>query len=175
MDLETRRFINRFANAIRNTYDIETPIQDIREVVKTLGGDVEDIETFCFDDFYDGTIKKTGERSFLIRVSKQCKERENFTIAHEIGHLFLHMGYILLPEIWKEQDEVEFHRFGDSEEEYQAHEFAAALLMPKDEYIKKIKEYSSDGMIDIKEVARYFNVSIQAATNRGRFLGHIEW
>lgn len=173
MNIETINFIERLANEIREVYHIEIPIKDIDEVVRKLDGKIEYIDNICFSDFFDGTIKIIDEHSFLIRTPTDSIERKNFTIAHEIGHLFLHMGYIILPEIWNKGDRTKFHKFDDMELEYQAHRFASAFLMPKDKYIKKIKEYSSDGRIDIKEVARYFNVSMQAATNRGVNLGMI--
>jgi Zn-dependent peptidase ImmA (M78 family) len=35
----------------------------------------------------------------------QSEERRKFTIAHELGHLFLHMGYLLDSDLWSGQDE----------------------------------------------------------------------
>lgn len=173
MNIETINFIERLANEIRKVYNIEIPIKDIDEVVRRLDGKIEYIDDNCFSDFFDGAIKIIDENSFLIRTPINNIERKNFTIAHQIGHLFLHMGYIILPEVWSKGDRTKFHKFNDMELEYQAHRFARAFLMPKDKYIEKIKECSSNGRINIKEVARYFNVSLQVATNRGIDLGKI--
>ena len=49
-------------------------------------------------------------------------------------------------------------RFGTSEQEYQANEFAASLLMPKDRYKKIVSEYAVNGTVDMARVANYFNV-----------------
>ena len=176
MKSETRKFINELADSIRDAFSIDVPIINMRKVVTIIGGEIEEGDPFDFDELYDGTIKKNKEDSFLIKISPlQSKERENFTIAHEIGHLFLHMGYIILPEIWEKQDDIEFTRFGNNEQEYQAHEFAAAFLMPKEEYKRILDENTKDNRADIKSVAKYFNVSMAAATNRGKFLGYIKW
>lgn len=177
MKQETRQFINDLATEIRVENAITVPIDNMRDVVTILGGIVETIDPFSEDSYFDGTIRKNDENSFLIRIDPfQGPERENFTIAHELGHLFLHMGYQVLPELWDEQDDTEFARFGRNEQEYQAHEFAAAFLMPEEEYREAINNnIEDDGRINIKNVAEYFRVSVPAATNRGKFLGVIEW
>ncbi len=46
------------------------------------------------------SIKKIFE---IIVFEYQPPNRKSFTIAHELGHLFLHMGYIIDEERWKVQ------------------------------------------------------------------------
>ena len=47
--------------------------------------------------------------------------------------------------------------------------------MPEEEYVRVINEnIEEDGRINIKNVAKYFNVSVPASTNRGKRLGVIE-
>ena len=138
----------------------------------TIGGTIE--EKYSFDDLCDGTIIKDGENSFRIAISPyQNNQRRAFTIAHELGHLFLHMGYRTTPSLWKVQDQRVFRRFGSSEQEYQANEFAAALLMPKDIYRHILMENVQNGRVDMAVVAKHFNVSQAAAINRGKFLGYL--
>ena len=81
------------------------------------------------------------------------------------------MGYGISKEVWERQDEVEYRRFGASEQEYQANEFAAALLMPREIYLKEVSDLAVNGTVDMEQVARKFNVSLSAVINRGRFLG----
>lgn len=170
MNHETRVFIDHFAQIVLDDYEVEVPIMQIDRVVEKIGGVVEFSEGF--DDFADGSIMKTGENSFLIRVaSNRSERRRNFTVAHELGHLFLHMGYRTNPDIWSQQDSTVYQRFGASEAEYQANEFAASLLMPSAVFKTKIDECDSDNRVDVQRVADYFNVSVAAAVNRGRFLG----
>ena len=70
-----------------------------------------------------------------------------------------------------------YHRAGSvsSEKEYQANEFAAAFLMPRDEYLKKMNEYTDGNKVNTSKIAEYFNVSVEAASNRGKFLGYLKW
>lgn len=174
MDAETRKYIKLLAEWVISTYNISIPITNIRKVVEDIGGQVE--ERYNFDNLCDGTIKKEGEDSFKIVISKlQNKQRESFTIAHELGHLFLHMGYRTSSSVWEEQDSKIYRRFGTSEQEYQANEFAAELLMPEVMYKEILMKNIVEGnKVDISKVADYFKVSNSAARNRGRFLGYIK-
>lgn len=170
MNIEERDYINRIASRLINALQISIPIADLDSVVRQLGGKI--VENRTLSDVYAGTIKKTGKTSFEISISPyQSETRKNFTVAHELGHLFLHMGYLLDPSLWKEQNEKIYTRFGTNEEEYQANEFAAALLMPREEFEKTVDELSDGKTIDVKKVADHFNVSVSAAKNRGYFLG----
>lgn len=171
MDSSTREYINKVVDSVRYIYGIESPIDDMENIVRLLGGKIEEV---AFDDFCDGSIQKYGEDSFCIKVSPfQNEQRRNFTIAHELGHLFLHMGFRTNLDVWRAQEDCVYTRFGTSEQEYQANEFAAALLMPKHEFIKVINEVAVGNKINMEIVAKRFNVSFSAAVNRGRFLGII--
>ena len=132
-----RNLINDLTQDIIDYFHIQIPIKNIDDVVKKIGGTV--IQDDQISEYSDGFIKKTSEQSFEIVVSiHQSNGRRNFTIAHELGHLFLHMGYKINHDIWNEQINTYFRR-GNTEEEYEANEFAAAFLMPKRKY-KEIKE-----------------------------------
>lgn len=172
MDRLTRKYISELAQRVMDVYNIEAPISNIEDIVKEMGGTIE--ARVDFDDLCEGTIRKSGDNSFVIAVSAfQNEQRKAFTVAHELGHLFLHMGFMIDKELWKNQEEVIYTRFGTSEQEYQANEFAAALLMPENLYKKVIDDLSKENSVNMKNVADYFNVSISAAINRGRFLGYL--
>lgn len=173
MNLEQKMLINDLTEDILNKYNIEIPIEDINEVVEKLGGKVE-TDVSLFDK--DGSVQKLGE-GFVIFVSPhQSKQRMNFTIAHELGHLFLHMGYKTNFYRWQQQDNTTYYRSGDSQSEYQANEFAAAFLMPRKQYKDIMDKNTNDNdIVNTLEIAEYFGVSISAASNRGKFLGYLEW
>lgn len=172
MDVLTRKYISELAQRVMDVYDIETPIIDMKSIVYRLGGTIE--EKIDFDDLCDGTIQKSGKNNFIIRISPfQNEQRKNFTIAHELGHLFLHMGFMTDRNLWDTQDEMVYGRFGTSEQEYQANEFAATLLMPENVYKNILDRYSKDNKVNMTKIAEYFNVSLSAAINRGKFLGYL--
>lgn len=87
------------------------------------------------DAIGSGRVMRTlaSGQEFAIHVSPfQLDECRRLTIAREIGHLFLHMGYWSSDEWWK--DAERYYRRGLEEGENEAHEFAAAFLMPEREY-----------------------------------------
>ena len=169
-----KSLINELASEVLRIYDIRIPITDINQVVEQMGGTIT--EDSSMDGFSDGTIRKTGEETFLITVSPfQTEERRNFTIAHELGHLFLHMGFQTNASKWSMQDGNPYYRSGNSESEYQSNEFAAAFLMPQSIYKKVMDENTNGNLVNTYEIARFFHVSVDAAANRGKWLGYLRW
>ncbi len=169
-----KKLINDLAMEVINLYEISIPISDIDLVVENMGGRV--VENPSMTSISDGKIRKLGDSNFEISVSPfQTEERRNFTIAHELGHLFLHMGFNSNAERWNQQDSISYYRSGNSELEYQSNEFAAALLMPQIEY-KRIMDKNTEGnIVNTSAVAKHFHVSVDAAANRGKWLGYLEW
>lgn len=171
---EIKQLINAMAYEVIKKYQITIPIIDIDEEVKKMRGIVE--ENPMIDSFSDGKIRKNGENGFIIQVSPyQTEERRNFTIAHELGHLFLHMGYETNRDRWNAQNDVAYYRNGNSELEYQSNEFAAAFLMPEKDYVRVMNENTEGNIVNTLEIARYFHVSVDAAANRGKWLGYLKW
>lgn len=173
MDGELKKLINDFAQELIDTYKITVPITNINMVVSQFGGEIRTDETLS--GYSDGYIRKVND-SFEVVISPfQSDTRRNFTIAHELGHLFLHMGFILDIETWSKQDGRSYYRNGSNDEELQANEFAAAFLMPKKIYKEIIDKNTNGNTVNITEIANYFNVSVYAASNRGKWLGYLQW
>lgn len=177
MNQKKRDTINEFVDNLREILGVKTPV-DVEEVVTILRGEI------VYEDCVDGKEAKiekveSSKCNYRITLSKSTSQiRDRFTVAHEIGHLFLHMGYLVDDEKWNKtplyQDSA-YYRFGHNEEEYEANEFAAALLMPKGEFFKIAKKHLKDGVYDVEKIAKYFEVSIDAAKNRGRWIGLFSW
>ncbi len=173
-----RRQINELAETIRRESNLNTPLnlEQLRNFIEELGGHLEFDE---LNDDIDGIIRKNVNnfQILLSNANNVTEERKKFTLCHELGHLFLHMNY-LDEEAWNNSDDYEdtaYARNGYSEEEYDAHEFAAALLMPKEEYKEVVKNNTENGICNISHVSNYFGVSLEAATNRGKWLGILKW
>lgn len=175
MDNKMRTQINALAEDIIKLYDIPTPIDDMGRVIERLGGKLQEDEAIA--GYSAGVISREGsECIFSIKISsQQSANRKNFIVAHELGHLFLHMGYLIDSELWEQSKEMTFYRKGNSETELQANEFAAAFLMPKKQYKEILDKFSEGDYVLISKVADYFNVSIDAATYRGKRLGYLVW
>ena len=170
-----RLAIEKLANSVREQLNISTPV-DVKEIIKSLGGNVK-AESFE-DSSISGKIQRKNDSFEISYNTAHSGLRSNFTIAHELGHLFLHMGYLLDEEKWNNAEEYcdsPMYRQGYSEEEYEANQFAGSLLMPSDEYRTFVKEHSKERKIDVNSIAVHFGVSFDAALTRGKWIGIFEW
>lgn len=121
----------------------------------------------------DSSLKINQENQYLIQIknkefninnSKGYKNR--FTIANKLGHLFLE-------NIDKKQT---IFITGTNEQESQANDFAANLLMPKAEFIECVyNNLDEEGLCNLDAVSDYFRVSISAVKTRGKFLEVFPW
>jgi len=106
---------------------------------------------------FSGALIRDFNNSNYILVNKtHSSRRQNFTIAHELGHLILHNS-----------SRIDYRdgMFNDTIEEQQANEFAGSLLMPSS-WLKTIIDEVTD---DNQELANIFDVSLQAMqTRRGK-------
>ncbi len=131
----------------------------LTETVNLLGGSIEvsDAPTPAEEPGGSLTIEPGGRR-FVIRLSPYTSPiRDHFTIGHELGHYFLHYEHRNPPDV-----PVSFHRYGTSVIETQANRFAAALLMPKDEFLRVWAEFNGDTYA----LAGHFGVSEPAVRRR---------
>lgn len=174
MDGGRRRQIEKLARLVRDSCSAETPL-DVKALVECLKGEIVEGS----DPDTEAMIRRKGD-GFEITLNRAntYEPRNRFSISHELGHLFLHMGYLINEDLWNTfseegegYPETRFFRYGHSVEEYEANAFAAALLMPGDEFTAVVSRHVKEGMCDLEKVAEHFDVSKEAARNRGRFLG----
>ncbi|WP_052417248.1 ImmA/IrrE family metallo-endopeptidase [Cellvibrio mixtus] len=104
---------------------------------------------------------RTYPESSLMQVRESVYEgarsgnpRDRFTLAHELGHLFLHQGVTAYA---RSENSPPHKVYEDSE--WQADTYAAEFLMPMDE-VKSIRSHV--------EIMLRFNVSEMAAQRRFR-------
>lgn len=177
MDRELDDAIRDYAEAVRNTFIQKRQAgQSIYDLVNQLEGTIKEKRLDIYDD---SKLEMDPERnSFIIcLVPNMDKARRNFAIAHELGHLFLHTNFI---ESKMDNEQLyipDFYKNRDYKKEKEANDFARNLLMPKDEYIDKVKRYTNPQTddVNIKSVAEYFGVSVDDAIYRGTKLGILKW
>lgn len=167
------------AERIRNDYNPDNispfPYQNIQSQVSDLKVFFSPIE----GDNLSGAITYEDESKIytIIVNTKKPTTRQHFTIAHELGHYYLHKNKLSSDE-WIIDDDNSLDgaktlfRLDNGERnviEKEANNFAAALIMPEElvgDAWKKIK--------NIEECAKIFNVSILAMTIRLEKLGLIK-
>jgi len=144
---------------------------DLKEVVTKLGGKIS------YVDFWGGSAPASGsieilrhsdnKSTFEIRLALDTGVlRDRFTIAHELGHYVLH--YLYPTKVGgKDIRRLIAQRYGSGEVEKEANWFAAAFLMPREEYARKYREFDGDHL----DLSDHFRVSAQASSIRAKVLG----
>jgi Zn-dependent peptidase ImmA (M78 family) len=118
-----------------------------------------------------GMIEKKGDRVTIYVKRGVPPLRTRFTIAHELGHYFLHFhdhDQLIDDEVnlYRLQASQETNESGERRREIQANLFAAALLMPERQVRQIWNETQS-----IAEMASLFRVSPSAMGYRLADLG----
>lgn len=141
---------------LRDLNAVPWPSMDFtRRAVERLHGRIEISKNPESYEANGGSLTIMPDLSFTITLSPLTSPlRDNFTIAHELGHLFLHYNQEV-----DRHGPVVFARYGTNVLERQANRFAAAFLMPKEEFSRKWRDSDGDKSI----VAAYFHVSEPAA------------
>lgn len=124
-----------FAEEQRGRVKLKNGFQ-LPDLVKRNGGEIEHIDFFDADQTDAITIEPDGK--FTIKVSAHTGAlRDNFTIAHELGHKLLHW-----PNVRREFPNCGMRATRYVDEscqnlircEWEANWFASAFLMPADEF-----------------------------------------
>jgi len=147
----------------------ELPV-NVREIAKLHSIIVDEDKTP--KENLSGFLYVDGDTKVIGVNKTHPKTRRRFTIAHELGHYFLHRHDHGSPHVDKQSNVSSAHFRDDSSskgidaQEIEANLFAAELLMPEDRIIEKLKEYSSllecCGEEVVEKLSRDFDVSIQA-------------
>lgn len=124
------------------------------------------------DDGLSGVIARRGTNVSILVNQSDSANRKRFTIAHELGHHFLHLmshdgdyvdGQI---DLFRDDDAATANNASLRAAEVQANIFASALLMPQDAVLEAYKQNAN-----VETLAQWFNVSTEAMGYRLRRLG----
>jgi Zn-dependent peptidase ImmA (M78 family) len=142
---------------------------DLKIIAKAWG---VEIHTRPFDDDTSGVLVVDKSKTMIVVNSKEAKERQNFTIGHELGHFHLHKKIDVHVDktitIMARNDDS---RLGKKMNEVEANQFAAELLMPES-FLKKDAKDFSDGLDKkaVEKFAKNYSVSVSAMKTRLEFL-----
>lgn len=126
--------------------------------VKSKRGKIEYVDSAILQE----TVKVAEDGSFTIFLpTDSSEERDNFTVAHELGHYFLHRREV------PQGNAVSFTRRGSNRMEWEANWFAAEFLMPD----LQVRSEFNQGKKTPREIAMKFGVSQMAAKVRLESLG----
>ncbi|OGG97024.1 MAG: hypothetical protein A2508_02645 [Candidatus Lambdaproteobacteria bacterium RIFOXYD12_FULL_49_8] len=151
--------IDSFAEEIGKYLNFNPLKDSIENVIKQLGGKIEYVEDIVVTE---GSMEVKSSKDFLIKLPQTAlTEKNNFTLAHELGHYVLHAkagkipGVFSRPLIGSTTDRLE----------WEANWFAAGFLMPHGLFEKMHKQGN-----DLWALAEIFKVSYKAAEVRSQFL-----
>ncbi len=122
------------------------------------------VEPVSLKDDISGILYEDKENnSWVLRVNKEHHpNRQRYTIAHELGHFCLHRH---LKQFF--EDKIFFRGSESNKEEWQANEFASAILIPEQKFREKVRS----GITKVDKLAREFQVSTLALRIRAKTLG----
>lgn len=155
------------ARILREGSVVSPPIP-VERIARDLGAHL----TFePFDRDMSGMLFRDGDRVIIGINSTHASVRQRFSIAHELGHLVLHEGRPMFVDRtvrinFRDRDAAH----GTDQEEVEANNFAASLLMPREMLIgamrRKVESKNHDSTLLIQRLADDFNVSPQAMEYR---------
>jgi Zn-dependent peptidase ImmA (M78 family) len=165
--------------------DIVLPV-DVKKIVKK--NKIILIEIPHENTDLSGTIVKNGNKTLIVINALDSEIRQRFTLAHELGHFFLHKN----KDVYVDRAinlNVSFIKYRRKTkvydpEEAEANAFAAELLMPKkliskdfmrlysvfEESLGKVQKLQIDFII--KALAEKYKVSLEAMRIRIEHLEH---
>lgn len=154
-------------------YQVLAPPVPVEEIAR---GEGAQIARHRFDGWESGFILRDGHQVIIGVNTRTSRRRQRFTIAHEIGHLLLHEGTLIVDHAVRINWRDDISGMATDTEEIQANTFAAELLMPRDFIIDSVVKYIDEaGKRNnramshedlIARLARVFDVSAEAMSYR---------
>jgi Zn-dependent peptidase ImmA (M78 family) len=148
---------------------------DILAIAKTYNIDVNEVQ---LEDTVSGVLVVKEGRAIIGVNKTHHPNRKRFSIAHELGHYFLHsknsnseVFIDAAPVFFRDEHSSD----GTEYQEIQANAFAAELLMPESLLKAELRNGPIDAFDDtaLQRLASLFEVSIQALSIRLTRLGLI--
>ncbi len=152
------------------------PHVDVEKIARNLNIQIK------LEDLKDvsGLIYRDGMQVIIGVNSHHGENRQRFTIAHELGHFFLHsQNPLFIDKNTDHSFSIKLRNHVSSEavslEEIEANAFAAELLMPTHLIAEAVKHVNTDDLDEIiEQLAAQFKVSNQAMTIRLSNLGFFQ-
>lgn len=162
---EKRKEIQQKANELLGKYsDAEKTASLLQKIAKD--NNIEIVESDLFD--ISGALRFENGKWRIYVNKDDYHTRKIFTIAHELGHYFMHSDgekeFVDGQFVFNRDDADRF-----SQREIEANEFAGNLVMPESAIRKQLKGQTLT-MDKVLELAKKFNVSALAMATRLRNL-----
>lgn len=145
-------FAKKMARKVIKDYGLDTIPVDLNKVFVALKYKIVELND---PKDIDGMILKIKDQPIVVVINKaKPMTRQRFTLAHELGHIFLAHDQRDLYDAEEARDEEDAPLNSKPPKEREADIFASELLIPCD----KLKLYKGD-MKDLEKLANIFDVS----------------
>lgn len=171
-----RRKIRDLVEALLAQSQVSEPPVPVWDIARRSGARLA-VESL--DGDLSGFLYRDADQRVIGVNTQHAPVRQNFTVAHELGHLLLH-----------DQEQLHLDRAfstlrlrdplsseGVDEAEKEANLFAAELLMPPEFLRADLAGQDALDLYDedlIPQLAERYKVSVQALTFRLQYLGYVE-
>lgn len=172
-----RKHIRSLIGQLLEAHGIEVAPVPVEVIAPALGIRVQ--YEPAEDELSGFLLRDLSHQKAIIGVNdRHAKNRQRFTIAHELGHYLLHKQETLhVDRRFQIQLRDNNSSKGESEEEKEANLFAAELLMPMHFIHKDLEAIEALDLEDdslIFGLAQKYEVSTQAMTFRLAYLGYVQ-
>jgi Zn-dependent peptidase ImmA (M78 family) len=169
-----RRKIESLIEELLATYQITEAPVPVEKIAKGSGAR---IYYQSLEDDVSGFLYRDTAQTVIGVNTHHAPVRQNFTTAHELGHLLLHdQEQLHVDRDFRIRLRDDVSSQGTDDAEREANLFAASLLMPKrflEEDLQNEEYIDLFGDNLLGEIARKYGVSTQALVNRLKNLGYI--
>lgn len=145
---------------------------DIFKLTKELN--IEIVPKKLSNDISGFLAINNGKAIISFNENEKSEQRRRFTVAHELGHFFLHSKNqpLFIDKTPKIMFRNNASSTGEILKEREANAFAAAILMPQNLIVEEIENLiENDALEIITKLAEKFKVSEQAMSFRLSNLG----
>jgi hypothetical protein len=161
----SKAVVDKFAAQVAAHVGYE-PGSALDPIVAKMGGTILTQDVLDFNRLPSGSIRIDGIGRFAIFLAAHTgPARDRFTIAHELGHYFLH--YLYPNQNGATIERLEAQRYGSGRVEWEANWFAAGFLMPSARFSERYSALNGS----VASLADEFGVSSEAARIRAQFVG----
>lgn len=124
-----------------------------------LPKDIEKVDAFGSHEFINNN-------NYYVIISKENSSfyRQQFSLAHELGHWFMHTDEIDPQSL----DPVEYRK-----RESEANDFASSFLLPKEEFLEDINNMGAVTLVNLIALKEKWNVALSAMLMRASKLNVI--
>lgn len=150
------------AEDLLGRYGISTPPVDVDKLAMLLGASV--VRTRA-EGTESGFVMRDGSRAVIGVNSRTSRRRQRFTVAHEIGHLLMHEGNLIVDSSIRANYRNDVSSMATDDQEMEANKFAASLLMPMvwvREAVARLSVGATSREDLINRLSREFDVSTEA-------------